>query len=69
MRLLVGLLMLKYYFNLSDDKMVAQWKENVCWQAFTGEILFSIDAPCDSSELSRFRCRIGKEGSEFILSE
>ncbi|MDR1084006.1 MAG: transposase, partial [Deltaproteobacteria bacterium] len=25
-RLLVGLLMLKYYFNLSDDKVVAQWK-------------------------------------------
>jgi len=35
-RKMVGLLLLKYENNLSDEKVVALWKENPYWQYFCG---------------------------------
>jgi IS5 family transposase len=68
-RLMIGLLLLKYIFNLSDKKVVAAWSENVYYQAFTGQTSFVLSPPCDPSMLSVFRRRIGKEGCELIFQE
>ena len=66
-RLMVGLLLLKYIENLSDEKVVVQFKRNPYYQSFCGLTEFSLDLPCDSTELSHFRKRIGEEGFETIF--
>jgi IS5 family transposase len=68
-RLLAGLVILKYLYNLSDERVVAQWKENMYFQAFTGQNSLSRDLPCHPSELVHFRKRIGAEGIEIIFGE
>ena len=66
-RLMVGLLLLKQLENLSDEKVVLQWKRNPYYQYFCGMEEFQIGLPCDSTELVKFRNRIGKEGVELIF--
>jgi IS5 family transposase len=66
-RLMAGLNIVKYYYNLSDDETINFWCQNPYFQAFTGQILFQQDPPCDRSSMSRFRSRIGLEGFEYIL--
>lgn len=68
-RLMTGLLMLKHLRNVSDEQVVAQFSENAYYQYFCGMEMFSISAPCASSELVHFRNRIGQEGIELILKE
>ncbi len=66
-RLMVGLELLKYLENLSDEKVVVQFKRNPYYQAFCGLTEFSLDLPCDSTDLVYFRKRIGAEGYEKIF--
>ncbi len=66
-RLMVGLQLLKYIENLSDEKVVAQFKRNPYYQAFCGFTEFSLESPCDSTELVHFRKRIGEKGFEKIF--
>ena len=66
-RLMVGLQLLKYIENLSDEKVVVQFKRNPYYQAFCGQTEFSLDLPCDSTELVHFRKRIGEKGFEQIF--
>ena len=66
-RLMVGLQLLKYLENLSDEQVVVQFKRNPYYQAFCGQTEFSLDLPCDSTELVHFRKRIGEEGFEKIF--
>jgi len=66
-RLMVGLLLLKQLENLSDERVVLQWKRNPYYQYFCGMEEFQIGLPCDSTELVKFRNRIGKEGVELIF--
>ena len=66
-RLMVGLLLLKQMFNVSDETVVAQWVQNPYWQYFCGMIEFQWDFPCDPSDLVYFRRRIGEEGVTLIL--
>lgn len=68
-RRLVGLLILNHLRNLSDERVVEEWSENVYFQYFCGEQLLAQGAPCEASELVYFRQRIGVEGMELILSE
>jgi len=68
-RLMVGLLILKYLRNLSDKSVVEQWAENSYYQYFCGENSFCSGAPCIFSELHHFRERIGEEGVSLILQE
>jgi IS5 family transposase len=68
-RLMIGLLLLKYIFDLSDAELVANWEENIYYQAFTGQGSFTQKRPCDSSQLTLFRKRIKKEGCELIFAE
>ena len=66
-RLMVGLTYLGHAFRLSDEEVVRRWVENPYWQFFCGEEYFRHDLPIDPSSLSRWRKRIGEEGSELIL--
>lgn len=66
---MVSLLMLKHIRNISDENVVEQWFENVCYQYFSGEKSYACGAPCEASELVHFRNRIGEEGIELIFKE
>jgi transposase, IS5 family len=67
-RLMVGLQLLKYIRNCSDEEIVATWMENPYWQYFCGEQYFRHDLPIDPSLMTGFRHRIGSSGCEFILA-
>ncbi len=66
-RLLVGVLMLKRLYNLSDESVAKRWEMNPYMQYFTGEPVFRHKFPTDPSELVHFRHRIGVEGIEKIF--
>lgn len=66
-RLMVGLLLLKSNENLSDERVVVEFKRNSYYQAFCGLTEFSLALPCDSTELVHFRKRIGQQGIEKIF--
>ncbi len=66
-RLMVGLLLLKQLEDLSDETVVLQWKRNPYYQVFCGMTEYQGTLPCDSTELPKFRKRIGKEGVELIF--
>ena len=66
-RRLVGLLILKQLENLSDERVVLQWKQNPYYQYFCGEKNFQTQRPCHATELVHFRKRIGSEGIEHIF--
>lgn len=67
-RLMVGLLLLKQMYNQSDENVVERWKENIYWQQFCGMEEFQWGLPCDPSDLTYFRNRIGEEGVAVILA-
>ena len=67
-RLMVGLLILKQLENLSDENVVLQWKRNPYYQYFCGMNEYLPALPCDSTELVKFRQRIGTEGVEEIFA-
>jgi IS5 family transposase len=67
-RLMVGLLILKQLENLSDERVVLQWKRNPYYQYFCGMTEYTPALPCDSTELVKFRQRIGIEGVEEIFA-
>jgi IS5 family transposase len=66
-RLVVGLLLLQYLHNLSDEAVCESWVENPYWQYFCGYDFFQWELPLDPSSLSRWRARLGKERLEQIL--
>jgi IS5 family transposase len=66
-RLMAGLLMLKQLENLSDENVVLQWKRNPYYQYFCGMNDYCSLLPCDSTELVKFRNRIGQEGIDVIF--
>ncbi|MDR2642676.1 MAG: transposase, partial [Planctomycetaceae bacterium] len=68
-RLMVALHLLKYMFNLSDEELIARWIENPYWHYFSGELYFQSQQPCDPSQLSRWRKRIGGENLKLTLQE
>jgi len=67
-RLMTGLLMLKQLYDLSDEAVVEQWQMNPYYQAFCGESSFQISPPCHSTELVKFRQRLGEEGVNQLFS-
>ena len=66
-RKMVGLLLIKYAYNFSDESLVERWKENPYFQYFSGEATFQWKQPCAASDLVHFRNRLGKEGIEKLL--
>lgn len=67
LRKMIGLVLLKHMYNLSDEYVVDRWVENPYWQYFTGETFFQTTKPMDPSEFVHFRKRIGEEGAEELL--
>lgn len=67
-RLAVGLMYLKYAYDLSDEDVVAAWTENPYWQFFTGGTFFEHRPPIDPSSLTNWRNRIGAAGAEQMLA-
>ncbi len=67
-RLMVGLSILKHLEDLSDEVLIQRWVQNPYYQSFTGEIEFQWKLPCDPSDLTYFRKRIGSDGFEKILA-
>lgn len=66
-RLMVGLLLLKQLENLSDERVVEEWRRNPYFQAFCGMKHFQWKLPCEPSDFVHFRKRIGKKGVETIF--
>ena len=66
-RLMVGLLLLKQMENLSDERVVEEWRRNPYFQAFCGMDTFQWELPCEPSDFSHFRKRIGEKGIEKIF--
>lgn len=66
-RLMAGLLMLKQLENLSDERVVVEWKRNPYYQYFCGYKDFQTAYPCHATEMVYFRKRIGKKGVEEIF--
>lgn len=60
-RLMVGLLILNHFRNISDESVVEQWSENNYYQYFCGGQHFVPRPPCEASELVHFRHRIGEK--------
>lgn len=68
-RLMLGLLLLKYMKNLSDEEVCDMWVENPYFQYFCGERLFQYKLRIDRSSISRWRKRVDIEKLEKILQE
>ena len=66
-RLMVGLLLLKQLANLSDERIVEEWRQNPYFQAFCGMKTFQWQLPCEPSDFCHFRKRIGEKGMEKIF--
>ena len=66
-RKMVGLMLLKNIYDLSDEEVVARWMENPYMQYFTGETVFQKRPPINPADFSKFRKRIGEEGAEKLF--
>jgi IS5 family transposase len=65
---MVGLLLLKHLYDLSDERVVEFWILSPYAQYFCGEKEMQWGEPCEASELVHFRQRIGERGAEKILA-
>lgn len=61
-RKMVGMMLLKNIYNLSDEGVVARWMENPYMQYFTGEKVFQRRPPMNPIDMTKFRKRIGEKG-------
>ena len=68
-RLMAGLAILKFTFDLSDEELCARWIENPYFQLFCGEEFFLHEPPFDRSSMTRWRQRMGEERVGALLQE
>ena len=68
-RLMAGLAILKFTFDLSDEELCARWIENPYFQLFCGEEFFLHELPFDRSSMTRWRQRMGEERVGALLQE
>ena len=68
-RLMTGLAILKYTFDLSDEELCDRWVENPYFQYFCGEEFFLHELPFDRSSMTRWRQRMGEERVAALLQE
>jgi len=68
-RLMAGLAILKYTFDLSDDEVCARWVENPYFQYLTGEEFFRHELIFERSSMTRWRQRMGEERIAALLQE
>jgi IS5 family transposase len=68
-RLMAGLEILKYSYNLSDERVCEQWVENPYFQYFCGEEFFLHRLTFDRSSMTRWCQRMGEEKLVALLQE
>lgn len=68
-RLMAGLTILKYSYDLSDEELCERWVENPYFQHFCGEEFFQHELPFDRSSLTRWRQRMGEDKLVALLQE
>ena len=56
---MIGLLLLKHIFALSDEEVCERWVYDPYFQHFTGEEFFQHEFPHERSGLSHWRKRLG----------
>src|SRR3974390_1238243 len=67
-RFVIGLLLLKHIYALSDEGVCERWVYDPYFQYFTGEEFFQHAFPHERSDLSHWRKRLG-EKLELLLAE
>ena len=60
-RFMIGLLLLKHIYGLSDEAVCERWVENPYFQYFTGETFFQHAFPHERSGMTHWRKRIGNK--------
>ena len=68
-RTMVGLMMLRTMYGLSDQEVLDGWVENPYWQSFCGGAVFEHEPPTDQSIMSRWRSQVGETGVAEMLKE
>jgi len=68
-RLMAGVMILKYSYDLSDEGLCERWVENPYFQYFCGEEFFRHDLPFNRSSLTRWRQRMGEDKLAALLQE
>ena len=67
-RFMIGLLLLKHIYGLSDEGLCERWVHDPYFQYFTGEEFFQHAFPHERSDLSHWRKRLGDK-LELLLAE
>jgi IS5 family transposase len=67
-RFVIGLLLLKHIYGLSDEGVCERWVHDPYFQHFTGEEFFQHEFPHERSDLSHWRKRLGNK-LELLLAE
>ena len=67
-RFMIGLLLLKHIYGLSDEGVCERWVHDPYFQYFTGEEFFQHVFPHERSDLSHWRKRLGDK-LELLLAE
>ena len=67
-RFVIGLLLLKHIYGLSDEGVCERWVYDPYFQHFTGEEFFQHQFPHERSDLSHWRKRLGSK-LELLLAE
>jgi transposase, IS5 family len=67
-RFVIGLLLLKHIYGLSDEGVCERWVYDPYFQHFTGEEFFQHQFPHERSDLSHWRKRLGSK-LELLLGE
>jgi IS5 family transposase len=67
-RFVIGLLLLKHIYGLSDEGVCERWVHDPYFQYFTGEEFFQHAFPHERSDLSHWRKRLG-DRLELLLAE
>jgi IS5 family transposase len=67
-RFVLGLLLLKHIYGLSDEGICERWVYDPYFQYFTGEEFFQHEFPHERSDLSHWRRRLGDK-LELLLAE
>ncbi len=68
-RLMAGIAILKYMYDLSDEAVCDRWVKNPYFQFFCGEESFQHRLVFDRSYLTRWRRRMGEEKLQALLQE
>src|ERR1700751_962933 len=67
-RFVIGLLLLKHIYGLSDEGVRERWVYDPYFQHFTGEMFFQHAFPHERSDLSHWRKRLGSK-LDLLLAE